>query len=134
LATGNAKSNVKMWVSLRATIKPGWHLYALDQQPGGPMRTAIQVPAGQSYALAGDVKQPEPLTAVDPNFDMPVRYFENAVTFSVPIAVAPSPKSLKDPVTLQVSYQTCNDRLCLPLTTVKVQALVAVLRQNSVGS
>lgn len=120
----SAKPGVKLWVALHATIAPGWHLYALDQEPGGPVRTTIDLPAGQPYSLAGAVKQPDPIANVDPNFEVPVRYFEDSVVFQVPIARTSKTGSTKDPVTVRVSFQSCNDTICLPVTSVNLHVPV----------
>ncbi|HEY3927986.1 MAG TPA: protein-disulfide reductase DsbD N-terminal domain-containing protein [Candidatus Koribacter sp.] len=116
-----SKSATSVNVAVTAAIQPGWHLYALDQEQGGPVPTMIRLASGQPFTLAGPVKQPDPIMATDPNFDMPVRYFEQSATFSVPLTRQAASKSASD-VTLEVSYQTCNDRFCLPVTTAKVQA------------
>jgi len=117
-----SKSPADLTISLTATIQPGWHLYALDQEQGGPMPTVIRLADAQPFALAGAVQQPEPVLATDPNFDMPVRFFEHSATFTVPVARKGTAKPKPTSITLDVSYQTCNDRFCLPLTTAKVEA------------
>ncbi len=123
-----AKSATSVHIAVTAAIQPGWHLYALDQEKGGPMPTIIRLAAGQPFAIAGPVKQPDPVTATDPNFDMPVRYFENSATFIVPISHQGT-STTASTINLEVSFQTCNDRFCLPVTTAKVQAHIPARAQ-----
>lgn len=120
--SANAKQSSRLLARVKAAISPGWHLYALDQEPGGPVRTAIQVPDGQPFTLSGQVQQPQPMMGFDPNFDIPVRYFEHEAVFRVPVAATTGSRSRAHSIVVAVSFQTCNERLCLPLTTVKVEA------------
>src|SRR5690606_23695374 len=47
-------------VRLNATIESGWHLYALDQPDGGPIKTTIKVSPDIPFELVRDVSAPDP--------------------------------------------------------------------------
>ena len=56
-------------VQLTAELDKGWHIYSLAPVPQGPAPTTVGLPAGQPFALAGDITEPLPQTKYDPNFD-----------------------------------------------------------------
>ena len=101
-------------VELTAQIDPTWHLYAQNQPPGGPVPLVIGVAPGRTFSLAGEIGSWLPKTAVDPNFNLDTLFYEERAAFTVPIDVAPSVKDGQYKLGITVTYQTCNDRLCLP--------------------
>ena len=72
-------------VELSAQIDEGWHLYSTDEVENGPKPTRSSVPAGQPFEQAGEIDLPVPLSALDPNFEMETRFYEQAVTFTIPV-------------------------------------------------
>lgn len=116
-------------VELKAHIERGWHLYSLTPVENGPRPTRIMVAAGQGFELAGPVKAPEPTTAMDPNFKVETEFYDEAVTFTVPIRARPDAAAGKSTVTVQVRFQTCNDRDCLPPALVKLPVQVEVAQR-----
>jgi DsbC/DsbD-like thiol-disulfide interchange protein len=112
--------------TLSARIERGWHMYSITQPPGGPITTRVSVPDGQPFALSGEVKGPKPVKKRDDVFAMDVEYYDEGADFSVPVKVAPGTSPGKQKLTVQVRYQMCNDRLCLPPKTVKAEAEVEV--------
>lgn len=52
---------------------------------------------------------------------MEVGYFEGSAEFALPVRVAPGAAAGPQKVLVSVSYQTCNDRMCLPPRTVKLE-------------
>jgi thiol:disulfide interchange protein DsbD len=115
-------------VQLVAQIKEGWHLYSTTQQAGGPAATRITLPPGQYFKLAGAITAPSPLTDLDPNFGIDTQFYEDSAVFTVPVVVAISgPVSVgKQQLQVNVFFQTCNDRFCLPPKTVKLISAVEV--------
>lgn len=109
-------------VQISATIADGWHLYAIDQKEGGPIPTRVSVPAGQLFSLNGGVKEPPPTAKFDPNFNLETRFFEKHVTFIVPVKVGAAAQSASSMVNVDVRYQACNDKLCMPPRTVHLSA------------
>ncbi len=39
---------------ITADIKQGWHIYSITQEPGGPIRTKIELAPSPQYRLAGE--------------------------------------------------------------------------------
>lgn len=118
-------------VAVTATIADGWHLYSLDQMEGGPTPTWIVVPDGQTFVRDGEVKEPSPTVQFDPNFNLETRFFENSVTFIVPIKISPNAHSGANTINIDARYQTCNDRMCLPPRVVHLSATVLIANASS---
>jgi thiol:disulfide interchange protein DsbD len=111
-------------LTLTATVDDGWHLYATTLGPGGPIPTAISVPKEQVFSLGGDIAEPAPSTAFDANFNKELEFHEGTVKFGIPMKAAASAPLGPQPARVAISFQTCNDRFCLPpkqvVTTVQV--------------
>lgn len=125
--TATATPGGTITLSLNATVDEGWHLYAVSLAPGGPIPTAISVPAGQAFSLLGEISEPTPTSAFDANFNTVLEYHEGKVTFGIPLRVSATSGVGAVPARVAVSFQTCNDRFCLPpkqvVTTVQVQVV-----------
>jgi thiol:disulfide interchange protein len=110
---------------LEARIEPGWHLYALTQEGGGPQAMVIAVPPESPFKLAGAVIAPLPITAPDPNFNIDTQYHAEEAAFYVPLT-APANATGRTQLDLDVTFQTCTDRFCLPPRTERVSLSLLV--------
>jgi thiol:disulfide interchange protein DsbD len=120
-----ADSGKQLTVVVTAQIDPGWHLYALTQVPGGPQATAISV-APPVFAINGAIEASDTRREIDPNFNIETEFHENRATFGVPVRSAENTKPGRHPLRVTVSYQTCDDRICLPPTERELTLQVAV--------
>jgi hypothetical protein len=116
----------KVLAKITASIAPGWHLYAFDQQPGGPLPTNVSLAAGQAFTSAGPIGESTPKTEFDSNFNLSTRIFEDTAVFTVPARVSGAVSASSPKLMIDVAFQTCNDRMCLPLTVVHLVAPVRV--------
>lgn len=112
----------KLYAELTAQIESGWHLYALTPMTGGPKPTRITLPREQAFELAGQIEAPDPFVEKDPNFDMEVEYYEEQVTFKLPLKRLPGESGNK--LLVETRYQTCTNKLCLPPKLIKLEAEV----------
>ncbi len=119
------KAGAKFEATLDARIEPGWHLYALTQEGGGPQALVIAVPSESPFKLAGPVIAPLPITAHDPNFNIDTQYHAEEATFYVPLTV-PANASGRTRLDLDVTFQTCTDRFCLPPKTERLSLSLLV--------
>lgn len=124
--TAAVKAGATFTVDVVAHIERGWHLYSLTPIENGPRPTRITIAAGQGFELGGKIKAPDPTTAVDPNFRVETEYWEESATFTVPIKVLPDAAAGKATATVQVRFQTCNDKDCLPPALVKLPVPVEI--------
>ena len=111
---------------LLAKIEPGWHLYSTSQPPGGPIPTRIWLPAGQPFALGGATGAPRPKVAFDQNFEMDVESYNDTAAFTLPVKVSAGAAAGAQKLAVQASFQACNDRMCLPPRTVKLEMPVEI--------
>lgn len=107
---------------LTAQIEHGWHLYSLAPIKDGPKPTRITLPPNQPFELDGQIAAPEPFVETDPNFGIEVEYYEEAVTFTLPLKRRAGAEG--DKLLVEARYQTCTSKLCLPPKTVKLAAEV----------
>lgn len=110
-------------VKLVADLDAGWHLYALDQPPGGPVATTIKISAGSPFAIDGKIDAPTPTVKPDQNFiidgkPLVTRFYSERVIFAIPV------KATADAITANLSFDVrfmiCSETTCLPARTLKV--------------
>jgi thiol:disulfide interchange protein len=115
-----ARAGDRFSVKLVAQIQEGWHLYSMKEVADGPVATRIWVAEGQPIQLAGPIKAAPPEVIQDPSFNMEVEEYEGQAEFTLPLRATGPAQTL----VVNVSYQSCNNRLCLPPKTVKVEATI----------
>ncbi len=116
----------KFTIQLTAQIDEGWHLYSLEEVPNGPRPTRITLTAEQPFELSGEIEQPVPIIKYDENFGVETQYYEESATFSLPLKITSTAKPGQTNLTVQTRYQVCNERMCLPPKTVKVEAVIEI--------
>ena len=117
----------KVVAVLAAQIKDGWHIYSITQPPKGPKATVISVPPKQIVRMDGQVKGPKPETLLDPNLLIPIEIYEHSASLDVPLLVNSSAKAGRAKVVIDVLFEVCNERFCLPPTTVHVPLTVTTV-------
>lgn len=110
---------------LLARIDPGWHLYALEQEEGGPIPMEISL-GGQSDFSLGTIRASKPIQLFDPNFNKRVNLYIEKAEFSLPFTVAREVTPGPQHVALHVRYQCCNETMCLPPRSVTVELAVSI--------
>ena len=102
-------------VFMKATIEDGWHLYSQTVKDGGPVKTTFTFPASKNYTLIGKTIEPTPITRNEKVFNMDVSFFEHSVIFQQKIKLKMAAATVKG----SLEYMTCNDKQCLPPTTIE---------------
>jgi DsbC/DsbD-like thiol-disulfide interchange protein len=120
------KAGARFNVKLLAEVQEGWHLYSLKPMAEGPIPTRIWIAEGQPFSLAGAVQSPDPQVIEDPSFGMEVELYEGEAIFTLPVRVAPGASPGPQKLVVSASYQSCNNKLCLPPKTVKVELPIAI--------
>jgi thiol:disulfide interchange protein len=111
------RSGEKATAHLSATIKTGWHVYALSQGPGGPTPLTLKLQDAPAFELSGLPKAATPLSLYDKNFEMETQFYEHSIEIDLPVAVKPAAPEGHQEATLDVHFQTCNETTCLPPST-----------------
>jgi len=98
---------------LTAKMDGEWHIYSMTTPEGGPMATSIRADANPAIA---DVKlyQPAPIVKFDPNFNLDAEMYGREVAFLAVFDVAKSAPSGPSDLTLNIRYQACTEKECLP--------------------
>ena len=120
------KAGAKFSVKLLATVQEGWHLYSLKPMAEGPIPTRIWMPDGQPFSLAGAVQSQDPMVMQDASFGMEVELYEGEAVFTLPVRVAAGVGAGAQKLLVSASYQSCNNKLCLPPKTVRVEVPVTI--------
>ncbi len=99
----------------KVTLDNGWHIYDMNLPDGGPVSTSFAFEKISGAELVGKpVASSKPVEKYDPNFEMNLRWFSRAVTFSQKIKVT---DIAKFSVAGGVNFMVCDDKSCLPATT-----------------
>jgi thiol:disulfide interchange protein DsbD len=115
-------------VRLVAQVQPGWHMYSMKTVADGPIATRIWLGEGQPFRLAGNVKAAEPMLIQDPSFNMEVETYEGEASFMLPLRVTARSDPGSQILLVTASYQSCNNKICLPPKTIKVSLPVEITR------
>jgi thiol:disulfide interchange protein DsbD len=125
--TKPVRAGSRFQVKLTAAVEQGWHLYSLKPVADGPVPTRIWIAEGQPFMLAGAIQAAEPISVQDAALNMEVEMYEGEATFTIPVQAAPGSAGAQKLV-VSASYQSCNNRLCLPPKTVKVEIPLTVAK------
>ena len=115
-------------VELRADIAKGWHIYSLNQKPGGPIPLRLKLSGAADVSIRGLIKAPKPARTFDKNFGIETELYSGNPRFSIPVAVpANSPPGLRK-FQIEARYQVCSENLCLPPRTDKLDVALQIRR------
>lgn len=121
----------KATLNLTVAIDSGWHVYALTQPPDSPViATQITVPDGQPLVLSGDIEAPQAESKMDPTIGKRTAFYEDAASFALPLKVNKKARPGKRNFEVDVRFQACNDRLCLPPRTQKVETPIEIASRH----
>jgi len=121
------KQGTKVNLTLTGQIDSGWHLYALEEPAGGPVATIIGLTDGDPADLLR-VEEARPKTLLDPLFNLQTGFFESTADFTLHLALAKDAPIGASSLHVQVRYQSCNDRVCLPPHTDTVEVPITIAK------
>ncbi|HET6527186.1 MAG TPA: cytochrome c biogenesis protein CcdA [Balneolaceae bacterium] len=121
----SAKAGEVFEVKVKATIDGNWHLYSVANDPdAGPYPTQFSS-ANPGLAIAGKITESDPVIEWDPNFDAELGWHSKEAAFTIPLAFKKSAKG-SAMIDLEVLYQVCNDKACLPPKTKSITQALTV--------
>ncbi|GAA4303245.1 protein-disulfide reductase DsbD domain-containing protein [Compostibacter hankyongensis] len=104
--SGNGEYELHM----KATVQPGWHLYAQDAGEG-PIPTSFKFEGNDGMERVGVVKEIGKIKKTyDRNFASVLSYYEDTVDFVQRVKVKPGTQIVKG----SLQYMVCDDKQCLP--------------------
>jgi hypothetical protein len=107
-------------VVLSATVEDGWHVYALSQPPGGPTPLKISVPSGSPMSLSGPIVESTVTRHFDQTFNTETVYYLKSAKFTLNLQGTGAASA--EAVPIDIRFQACSDRLCLPPYTAHLNA------------
>jgi thiol:disulfide interchange protein DsbD len=122
------KPGARFRVNVVAQIQKGWHIYGLRPAAEGPIPTRIWIADGMPVQSAGAVDATEPMTMVDPAFGMEVQVYDGEVSFQLPLRLSPTVETGNLKFFVNASFQSCDNKICLPPKTVKLEVPVTVAK------
>jgi thiol:disulfide interchange protein DsbD len=109
-----------------AAIDEGWHVYAPDEANSGPRPVTITVTKGDVFEGAGKLDAPEPEREMDEAFGQITASYAGETTFRLPVATAATAPAGTYPLKIEITFQACDGKMCLPAKVVRLEALVTV--------
>ncbi len=100
-------------VSVQATVATGWHLYALDEPEDGPVSLEFSAGSEGSVTLVSvgadrTERGPAAGSAAGVNF------YQGQPRFRLRLRAEPALKAGTVAAVIEIRYQACNERMCLP--------------------
>ncbi|MEX0609624.1 MAG: cytochrome c biogenesis protein CcdA [Balneolaceae bacterium] len=112
-------------IEIEASIEGNWHLYSiLNDKDAGPFPTEFS-PNSDNFVFAGDVVESDADIEFDPNFEAELGWHSSFAKFTIPAAVRINETGRQN-LDIEVYYQVCDDRVCLPPKTKSIVAAVTV--------
>ena len=112
-------------VLLQVVLAPGWHVYA--NPPSGEYNIPVRVGlTGARGVVAGAPRYPAGKDVKLPSDEKPTRVYDGAFTITLPLQAAANAVSGTQTLSGKVSFQACNDQVCLPPASVPFSVQVTV--------
>lgn len=97
-------------IHMKATIDPGWHIYAQDAGKG-PIPTSFTFNKNDRLTFKGKVRGVGKLQKnFDKAFNSVLKYYENSVDFVQFVQAKPGAQAVEG----TLEYMVCNNQQCLP--------------------
>jgi thiol:disulfide interchange protein DsbD len=111
---------------VQADIANGWHIYSLNQKPGGPIPLSIKLVDAADVIVRGVIKAPQPERVFDKNFGIETELYSGNTRFTIPVGVPGRSLTGFRKFSVGVRYQVCSDTLCLPPRTEKLPVVLLI--------
>ncbi len=120
----NPLGNDEYEAVLTATMDAGWHIYSKDLPPDSGIPTEYKISSKQPIQLVGKVQE------VGKKHDEYSEAFGAQIVYYAGKALFKQKFKVKDPskqatVAAEITYQTCNDRMCLAPNTLEFEKTLA---------
>jgi DsbC/DsbD-like thiol-disulfide interchange protein len=107
----------KYELHLTANLPSGWHIYSQASHTDGPTPTQFTFNNNPLFTAEGKIREVGKMkNYFDSNFKVDVKYFPDRVDF---VRVVKLKTKIKTNVSGQVESSICNNRVCMPTSTMK---------------
>src|SRR5688572_2485259 len=80
--TASRSSNAEWQIDIKASLRPGWHIYSQHINEGGPTPTVIMFDESQDYIILGKVVEVgDPVKFYDSLYEMEITWYMEQVCF-----------------------------------------------------
>lgn len=121
-----AKNGSRISVALSAEIQEGWHVYGLSQLPGGPTPLRVSIDENEIVQATGNVTGSAPQKKHDPSFDLETQIYTHSFALQVPAEVKSHTANGKQLIPVNVRFQACSERTCLPPRTAHLSVPIEI--------
>lgn len=113
-------------LSLHGRVRKGWHVYALNQLPGGPTPLRVGLDTNDVARANGGPAGSPPSKVHDPDFDLDTEFYARDFSVTLPLRLASSLPAGRRVIPVNVRFQTCNGTICQPPKTVHLSATIDI--------
>jgi len=117
-------------VKVFATIERGWHIYGFEMDPEQGIPTTLVLAGSGDLELHHDIRE-QPAHQRDDAILGLVHEHEGKVQFEVPLQVPEAAEAGPRKILIDISYQVCDAKQCLPPAMATVKAVVTVGAKSS---
>ncbi|MDO8836515.1 MAG: protein-disulfide reductase DsbD family protein [Vicinamibacterales bacterium] len=125
-ASGTIAAGGAVKAVVTAAIDEGWHVYAPDEANSGPRPVTISVAKGGAFEATGKLDAPEPEREMDEAFGQITASYAGETTFRLPVTTLPDTPAGTYPLKIEITFQACDGKICLPAKVVRLEAPVAI--------
>jgi hypothetical protein len=127
LASGGTavKAGSDVTVEVNGSIDDGWHVYGLQQLPGGPTPLRLTLDANDTATAAGNPSESLPQKIHDSRFGLDTQFHTHTLTLRLPVHVTAAAAGSRT-IPVSVRFQLCSEGECKPPRTVHLAAAVEV--------
>jgi len=120
-------------VKVEVSLVPKAHIYSSKTNGASP--TEITVGEAGTITLGGRVKTNRPpVRNYDENFEDTTEYWNNGVTFIVPVKISPKARPGSAEGWVNFYYMTCDDSRCIPPTDEKLTFKITVTADTATAA
>jgi thiol:disulfide interchange protein DsbD len=109
-------------------IDEGWHVYAADEVPDGPRPLLIALAEKSLFRPGDPLKAPEPERDMDQSFGQVTAFYKADTTFRLPVAVPPGLAAGAHDLVVEIEFQACDGRICLPARATLLKTSITIAR------
>lgn len=112
-------------VEISGAIDDGWHVYGLQQLPGGPIPLRVALDANDTAFAAGSPVESPTQKIHDSRFGLDTQFHTRTVQVRLPVRIAAGISGNRS-IPVSVRFQLCSEGECKPPRTVHLAASLEV--------
>ncbi|MDX8566994.1 thioredoxin family protein [Elizabethkingia sp. HX XZB] len=119
----NKVSDSEYEAVLTAKMESGWHIYSKDLPPDSGIPTEMKVTSKDIQTIGGFREGGKKIEEFSEAFGAQIVYYSNSAKFIQKFKLKDPKKAAK--VVAEITFQTCNDRVCLAPNTLEFEKEIA---------